>query len=532
MASEVLDPVIDGKIHQQRLQKMEAYQQIQNMALQRGADQYVAVQRELAKKDLFYLLVYILKRPDANQDFVFARCQDVMANPNGYIDLWSRAHYKSTVLTFALNIQEILNNPNVAICIISYNKTMAESFVAQIKVEFETNPLLKKLFPDVLWGDNPSRDAIKWSVKDGFSVRRTTNSKEQTVEGYGLEYQPTGKHFMVLSYDDIVIAESVTTAEMIEKTTTSWETSLNLGNDSPIIRTKIRMAGTRWHQADTYAEILKRGFLKERRHPCTEGGKWPGRSIFLPADILEDKYRAMGSRTFNAQMLLNPTPADSAMFKIKSMQYWYADNFRNLNVYIIVDPSNHKAKKDGRKRGDYTCMWVIGMGPDRNYYILDCVRDKLNQRQRIDTLFELHEKYRPIRVGWEGGAMSTEVEAIEYAMNEVNYRFDIVEIPNKISKHDRIANLEGDFMAKKFFFPRSIWKMDWQGNKVDLIQAFIYDEFTTYPFCSHDDMLDALSFIKHPELAAKFPGKMSSAGASRGDDVDFGTAETYDALNY
>lgn len=37
--------------------------------------------RELVSTSLFYLLVYILKRKDADRDWVFNRCQEVQKNP-------------------------------------------------------------------------------------------------------------------------------------------------------------------------------------------------------------------------------------------------------------------------------------------------------------------------------------------------------------------------------------------------------------------------------------------------------------------
>src|SRR5262245_54679617 len=62
--------------------------------------------RYLCRTDLFFLLVYALGRKDADNDWVFARCREVQANPNGFLDLWARDHYKSTIITFALTIQD------------------------------------------------------------------------------------------------------------------------------------------------------------------------------------------------------------------------------------------------------------------------------------------------------------------------------------------------------------------------------------------------------------------------------------------
>ena len=56
-------------------------------------------ERQLAQTDLFYLLVYVLGRNDVNHDWIFARCREVEAQPNEYLDLWARDHFKSSLIT-------------------------------------------------------------------------------------------------------------------------------------------------------------------------------------------------------------------------------------------------------------------------------------------------------------------------------------------------------------------------------------------------------------------------------------------------
>jgi hypothetical protein len=62
---------------------------------------------------LFFLLVYILGRKDVNRDWIFARCSEVEAESNGHLDLWGRGHFKSSIITFGLTIQDILKDPEI-----------------------------------------------------------------------------------------------------------------------------------------------------------------------------------------------------------------------------------------------------------------------------------------------------------------------------------------------------------------------------------------------------------------------------------
>ena len=104
--------------------------------------------RELCKQDLFYLLVYGLHRVDANNQWVYDRCQEYQAAPDGYLDLWWREGYKSTIVTFAGIIQGLMNDPERTYGIFSHTRPAAKKFLRQIKVELETNEALKEIAPE------------------------------------------------------------------------------------------------------------------------------------------------------------------------------------------------------------------------------------------------------------------------------------------------------------------------------------------------------------------------------------------------
>lgn len=212
-----------------RIERLEQYAQGLSVAEREGC--LVEFLRELARTDLFFLLTRVLNRADADRDWLFDRCNEVQAAPDGYLDLWAREHYKSTIITFALTIQEILKNPEITIGIFSHTRPIAKGFLRQIKREFELNEHLKALFPEVLY-ENPRKESPKWSEDDGIVVRRATNPKEATVEAWGLvDGQPTSKHYALMIYDDVVTRESVTTPDMIAKTTDAWALSRNLSSE-------------------------------------------------------------------------------------------------------------------------------------------------------------------------------------------------------------------------------------------------------------------------------------------------------------
>ena len=108
----------------------------------------IAVCRRMCRTSLYFLIRYGLDRRDIEHPWLLDRCTEVGNAPNGYLDLWAREHYKSTIITFALTIQDILashgedsiEDREVTIGIFSHTRPIAKKFLRQIQQELETNP--------------------------------------------------------------------------------------------------------------------------------------------------------------------------------------------------------------------------------------------------------------------------------------------------------------------------------------------------------------------------------------------------------
>lgn len=475
------------------------------------------VMRELARTDLFFLLVYILNRDDADNDFVFDRCKEVQREPDEMLDLWAREHYKSTVITFALTIQEILNDPEVTIGIFSFTRPIAKGFLRQIKTEFEVNEKLQELFPNILY-ESPRKEALKWSEDAGLVVKRKGNPKEMTIEAWGLtDGQPTGRHFKILIYDDVVSQSAVSSPEQITKTTDAWAMSLNLGSTG----CRHRYIGTRWAYKDTYHSIIERGAATPRMHPATKDGTEHGDPVFFSREALRQKRRFMGLRIFNAQMLQDPNPDNARGFQLDWMKYWRAREWGNLNRYILVDPANSK-----KKGSDYTTFTVYGLGADKNYYVITWVRDRLNLTERKNMLFQLHQQYHPIAVGYEQYGMQSDIAYIEESQDRENYRFPIIPLGGKIKKEDRIETLIPIAETGRLYLPDTCVRTNTEGDSQDLTKIYL-DEALEFPFSDHDDMLDCGARITDEKLRAMFPtgGPLSDAMQEEYDPLTYGLDE-------
>lgn len=516
-----------------------------------GKDGLHKARRALGKADLYFLMVDILHRQDMRREWIYQRCREVQASPNGHLDLWAREHYKSTIITYGLTLQDILNDPELTVALFSHTRGIAKGFLAQLMREMRDNEDLKSLYPDVLWQD-PERDAPKWSEADGVIVRRKGNPKEGTIEAWGVvDGQPTSKHFDIRVYDDMVTLESVGTPEQVRKTTMSWEMSDNLGTRGGVAR----YIGTRYKLSDTYAEMMERGVVSPRIYPATHNGKLDGTPVLFSQEDWDEKKRTQRS-TVAAQMLQNPMSGEDQTFEVGWL-LGYEVRPRNLNIVILVDPSKGRSAQS-----DFTAIAVIGLAAAGTKYLLDgyCHRMSLSDRWRV--IRDLYKRWSKAPgcmvagIGYERYGMQTDdeyfrermqIEKISFPLKELNWTRD-----GRQSKHDRIERLEPDLRLGRFYIPlpvyrsgigaaqwklevdqesgratdlkylplrdltsaqrdavnrgdrellaRALKRVDEDGTLYDVTVRFI-SELEDHPYASHDDFLDACSRVYDMEVS-------------------------------
>jgi hypothetical protein len=475
---------------------------------------------ELGRQDRFFLLTHLLNRPDAVHPWIYARCREVEASPDSHMDLWSREHYKSTIITFAGSIQEILKDPNITIGIFSHTRPIAKAFMRQIKLEFEGNKVLHKLYPDIIWA-NPHKDASLWSEESGIVVKRTSNPKEATVEAWGLvDGQPTSKHFKLRIYNDVVTRESVTTGEQIQKTTEGWELSQNLASTGDTTGRQWH-EGTRYHFADTYAAILKKGIITSRIYPATHDGTPDGKPVLWNENVWKEKRQLNGPYNTACQLLLNPIAGSEQDLKPEWIRTWEVRP-HTLNVYILADPADSKEKGTSN-----TAMAVLGLDSAHNKYLLDGACHKMNLKERWEMLKGLHKKWtnepgvQGVYIGYEKYGMQADIQHFEQMMEIEGYFFPIQELSwtkdGTHSKDDRIKRLVPDLSSWRFFFPyegeqtkrqrevsergqdylcsKPIKRKNHEGKLYNLVQWMLANEYMLFPATTQKDFLDVMSRI-------------------------------------
>jgi phage terminase large subunit-like protein len=183
---------------------------------------------------------------------------------------------------------------------------------------------------------------------------------------------------------------------------------------------------------------------------------------------------------------------------------------RGMNVYILVDPASSSSTT-----ADNTAMAVVGLSEDGNYYLLDLVAEKLDLKGRVEKLFELHRRWRPLGVYYEKFGAQSDIEHIQYVMGNENYRFPIHQLSNTVKnrKIDAIRRLIPDMLNGRWWTPHqdSLKRVNSSGEVYHPIKVML-DEMVPFPYAKHDDCLDAVSRIY--DIPVHWP---NSNGSSRRD---------------
>jgi predicted phage terminase large subunit-like protein len=297
---------------------------------------------------------------------------------------------------------------------------------------------------------------------------------------------------------------------------------------------------TRWHEDDLAGKLLKDaqegGEQWEVVSLCMEAeeddplGREPGELLwpewFTPDMVAQAKR---DPRNWLALYQQKPRPDGGGVFKREWVMHYDgspADISGGTNRYLLVDPSSGKRSKS-KTKNDYTSMWVVGLGQDQNYYVLEMVRDRLNLTARAQKLMELHRKWKPKQTRYEDYGMQADIEHIRDRQERENYRFDITALGGSMPKVDRIRRLIPWFEKGRIYLMPSLRKTNYEGVNIDLTQAFINEEYKAFPVAAHDDMLDALARFTDEDLPFAWPAAYAYEEDDEDDDRGRNSATGY-----
>ena len=392
-------------------------------------------------------------------------------------------------------------HPEHSVFTAAYNETKALDFGLSVKDQIN-DPLFGLVFP-------------------GFAVRRDSNSALKFATEQGGSYfavgrggSATGRRADLFIVDDPYKDEEEVRSFAVRRQIRSWWSKVIYTRLAP--GAVVIVIHTRWDEDDLIGWLLsehpQEGWSVINLPAIAEEGDLLGRAAGEPLwperySLAElEKRRVSDPIGFQALYQQRPAGAGARMFKREwllgaDMNCRYdpvrhPPNHRAMNKLMLVDPANSKSQS-----ADYTSIWVLGMAADRNFYVLDMLRDRLGLTERGDAVFGLHRKWLFARgrsvVAYEDYGLQADIAYLADRMARENYRFAIKEVGGRLGKPDRIGRLVALFEQGRIQFPLALYRTNAEGVEIDLVITFIEEEYGNYLVggggCRHDDMLDALS---------------------------------------
>lgn len=338
--------------------------------------------------------------------------------------LLPRDHQKSALAAFRV-AWEITRRPDIRVLYISSTSNLAQKQLGFIK-QILTSKIYRKYWPEMVNLDEMQRE--KWTnseISVDHPTRKQRMVRDPTIFTAGLTTGIVGLHCDVAVLDDVVVHDNAATPEGREKVKTQASYLASIcGTDS-----QIWVVGTRYHPKDLYNDMMEtqvhlydnEGEIEDSYHLYEKfekvvedrgdgtgdylwprmkapDGKWYG---FDQKELAKKKSQYYDPTQFRAQYYNNPNDVGLGSITRDYFQYydknrihdqggyWYYKDTR-LNVFAAIDFAYSLNKK-----ADFTCLVVVGVDSQNNYYILDISRFKTDKiSQYFDAILKLHTRWR------------------------------------------------------------------------------------------------------------------------------------------
>lgn len=369
--------------------------------------------RNLVCTDLWFIAAFILQIPNANHPFVVSQAQVVENGPPSMtLDIWSRGHFKSSLITAAETIQYHLKWPEYCSLIMSYKKGLAEKLTDSTRRAYEME-FMQFLFPDELYS-NPSVQAPVWSIQNGITIKRkNTTRREPTIYASGLvEGMAQGFHVERRLLDDFETEDMKNSPDVMDDVFEKYEMSQFLGTKTE--RDVERIIGTIYSHLGPIMRVKDKKKLDGtpmyhcRIVPGTEGGEYDGKPVLWSQETLD---REKTQAHYAMQVLCDPTPK-----KLRKLNSEFLIDIepelipKTVLKFMIVDPAG---ESNGKKGCDWAIL-VLGVNPKidelgaSDVYLMNALIDDLKEAEAPEAVARMYLGSGIIqKVGVEKVAQST-----------------------------------------------------------------------------------------------------------------------------
>lgn len=391
--------------------------------------------------------------------------------------MWPRGYSKTTLAGVAFNLYNILFGELPFALYVSATGGHAEIQLDNIKRELESNERVRFFFGELKPG---MQDPARWR-QDFFE---TTTGMAMAARGRGGQVRGlvhNGQRPKIILVDDLEDQESVSTPEQRAKVRKWFYADLIPVLPKMEEEAALVVLGTLLH-----SDSLMMTLAMDPQWSVIKFGARDKQGDLLWAANMDEKKLALEERSaiisntlqeFYMERFSEIRLDGTRDFQTKHFQYLAPQEGQELFISLYQDPAISK-----RETADRCTFTVTGMSTRGKIFVLEQVgRRGWEPRDQIDTLFALHRKWNPVRVGIESnGFQKALVHLVQEEMFRAKRYFEITPVTNTQDKHARIKGiLQPRFAAGYIYFA---------GRFPDL-----ESELLNFPTASHDDFADGLA---------------------------------------
>lgn len=432
---------------------------------------------------------------------------DLCCSDEKYVAIGApRGHAKSTAITHTYTLCAALFRTAQYIVVVSDTETQAVQFLTDIKMELTDNEELLSLFKIkrfVKWTEND----IVVQMEDGYQFKILAKGAEGSIRGI----KWNGMRPKLLICDDMENDELVLNKDRREKFM-KWIYGALIPCMSP--DGKMRVVGTVLHLDSFLENCLPKDYDKwtireplksYSTDPRKKGMGWKGvryrahdpdfKHLLWPARFTEKILRAKQAEysekgipdVYSQEYLNYPLDPSKAYFRRADFLPMSAEELDAilekrllLTYYVSVDLAISE-----KERADWSVFEVFGMNQDGILYHVDEIRDRLDGRAIIDTIFTLYRRYNPEFFAIESEKITKALGPfLHEEMLKTNLFPQIVEITPHKDLWTRARSFQGRHKAGTVRF----------NKKADWYPAF-EDELCTFPRNPHDDRVASVAIL-------------------------------------
>lgn len=425
-----------------------------------------------------------------------------------------RGHAKSTAITHVYTLASVLFKDRKYVIIVSDTYEQAVLFLQDIRKELLANDDLVALFGVEHFEKDAENDIIV-RLKDGWRFRIVAKGAEQKMRG--LKWDNRRPDLIIC--DDLENDEIVQNQERREKFRKWFDNALlPCRSDRGIVR----IVGTILHLDSLLERLMPKDWdrksistgyvvkeplrsfydfskpdpytkhtgrrrswysVRYRAHsPGFHEILWPEKWPKVRLERERQRYVEAGNPEGYAQEYLNyPIDESSAYFRKQDFQPMSDQSKKRAKNYFVgVDLAISELS-----RADYSVFVVGGMDEDGILHIVDVVRERLDAKGIVDTLFNLNARYDPDMFAIEGSLIEKSLGPYIYEeMSKRQQYFPFTTLtPNK-DKETRARSIQGRMRGRGVFFDK---EADWYSD--------LEQEMIQFPKSRHDDQVDAIAWL-------------------------------------